>query len=396
MKAAIFTTYYGSRNYGGLLQAYALQQAMIGLGMECTDVCYEAEYSPSNAIHYSFTDKLLMNYKNQGHPLAVTMNLIGRVIFKKIYGKKIRLETEKRDKKFQEFRERFIIHTDTVYHEGNLDELTDKADVFITGSDLVWNLGDSEKLLKGYWLTFATGKRKIAYAASIPMASLSARQAELVKDALKDFTAISVRETVGKQLLDTLIKPPCKVMHAADPVFLLDKKAWACFANVPAKVPSDYILTYFLGESKEHRKFARMVAKQENKEIINLAHVARFCKEDIHFGISAIDISPQEFVGLVRNASMILTDSFHGSAFSVIFEKEFYVLERFSQNSGNTLNERIYSLLASAGIKDCLLQGTACNMFRLYSKKHANFTGKKNPLSNMIQSSFDFLKHALE
>ena len=391
----IFTTYYNSVNYGGLLQAYALQKYLVTLGYNVKDVCYKTEYNIIQERKYSTIEKIKMNYYDQNiyEAIRITFKLAKRIILKKKYETEYLHNCGVRNNLLRQFRNSSIAHTQDVYDDTNVQQLKDEADIFIVGSDLVWLLGNSESLPTGYWLTFVHNKKKIAYAASMPMKSLSQNQIKKIESALMDFRAISLRERMGVDLLKKNVSTPCTPQQVLDPVFLLEVKEWDDFSgNSESNIP--YIFTYFLGDSKKNRKFAARISKSRNMEIINLAHVSRFCETDIGFGKSITEVSPQDFVRLIKNAEIVITDSFHGAAFSVIFKKEFYVVDRFDGKGNNQLNERIINLLGLIGRRDLYINGKISEMLTQYNYAQNDDKYNYSDLLKVIEHSKSFLKEA--
>ncbi len=114
--------------------------------------------------------------------------------------------------------------------------------------------------------------------------------------------------------------------------------------------------------------------------------------DDVGFGECMIDISPMNFVWLFSNADVVVTDSFHGAAFSLIYDKEFYVSDRFTLKIGNTLNNRLYSLLRLSDNDERLLNGNVKQMYEKYSLIENRYSCNKGDLPEMISVSKDFLK----
>ncbi|MCI8296552.1 MAG: polysaccharide pyruvyl transferase family protein [Lachnospiraceae bacterium] len=392
-KAAIFTTYYNSRNFGGLLQAYALQQALLEMDVDGIDISYVTPVIENEGIKPSIVKRIKDRFENsQGNVLQVSAFLLKKMLYKKIYGNKVEHEIKKRNAKFKEFRERAINHTIKIYSDKNIYELGKMFDLYITGSDLVWNLGEEDGLLKGFWLDFESDNPKLSYAASMPMRRITAQQRSEIKRVLKGYMAVSVREDVGFELLDKEIEPACEYLQVVDPVFLLGKKRWDAFSESIERSNKKYILAYFLGDDPEHRKLVKWIAKERGLSIVSISHAKYFCMDDVGFGECMIDISPMNFVWLFSNADVVVTDSFHGAAFSLIYDKEFYVSDRFTLKIGNTLNNRLYSLLRLSDNDERLLNGNVKQMYEKYSLIENRYSCNKGDLPEMISVSKDFLK----
>lgn len=394
-RVGIFTTYYNNNNYGGVLQAYALRKYISNLGFEVKDVCYEDVYitnsKAENRTLYSKISRYVASHKLN---IEAVLDAVKKQVYKKLYGKKVNAEINKRNENFQKFRLEQIEHTNEVYNKDNVSECVDKFDIFVCGSDLVWNIAETTNLQPGYWLTFVHDKPKISYAASIPMNSVTDEQKQLIKSALSDFHAISVRENVGKNLLDLFIDTNV-VKHVIDPVFLLTEEEWDNVSEKYEIGEDKYLLTYFLGDSLEYRNLAKAIAKDRKLKILNFAHNTGIEKNDIHFGTSITDASPEQFVYLFKNADMIITDSFHGVAFSMIFNKEFYAVERFREAGASDLNARLNSLLECMNAKKYLLKGLYKEMFAGYKEISEDSKFSNAICTDMINESKEFLVSAL-
>ena len=142
-------------------------------------------------------------------------------------------------------------------------------------------------------------------------------------------------------------------MLACDPTLLLTKEEWQKIA-----VKDKYILCYFLGKSIEHRKFAEKLKQKTGYKIVSLNHADEYVKySDIFADETPYDIGPRQWINLIENAEYVCTDSFHGTIFSLINNKNFFTFERYnSKNSKISTNSRIYSLLETVQLKERLIK----------------------------------------
>lgn len=394
-KIIIFTTYYKNNNYGGILQAYALQNYIRSLGYDVTTASYEDRY-------IVFNDK---NDRSVGLIFDKIKRLWDKRSYKKIekyflmkLNKDLIDKIKNRDRLFEGFRECAITHTDYILNDLNVQSCVDLYDIFICGSDLIWNIADTEDLQKGYWLTFVDDKTKIAYAPSIPMHCLRDTQKDLIRSALSDFSSISVREDIGKKLLDPL-NIGKEIHHVVDPVFLLTKEEWkrTFIYSRFSQIDGPYVLTYFLGCEKKYRILATRISRYLGIKIVNIAHVNGFCTEDLKFGESLIDIDPYDFIALFYNCKLAITDSFHGAAFSVIFEKEFYTVERFRDTTTCDLNARLTSLLRMINAGSHMLDHDDLDKaFARFTRLHVKQDRYGKIMSEMIDCSKEYLNSSLK
>lgn len=328
-KIGIVTHYYKSKNYGGNLQAYALCE-FLNKNYIAEQICYNQECSKSD-------------YKKYLKSPIVFVKKVCRKCwakFKKVINrknaKKIELLLEERNRKFTEFN-KGICHSTIVYNEYSINQALKEYDLFITGSDQVWH---PAAVNDAYLLNFVQGKPKISYAASLSVDSLTPQDEERMRQAIEDYTAISVREESAVSLLQPLAKQP--VVWVLDPVFLLSKEEWSSFP-CDINIEKKYLLCYFLGGDKKARRLAKEYAKKYDLQLVNIAYASgEYNQADRMFGdMKLTDVSPTDFVALIKNAELIFTDSFHAMAYSLIFEKNYFV---FTRKNGFKMGSRIYSL----------------------------------------------------
>ena len=151
-----------------------------------------------------------------------------------------------------------------------------------------------------------------------------------------------------------------KAELVCDPTLLLTKKEWEEIATPKRIIKDKYILCYFLGKNIEHRKFAERLKKETGYKIVSLNHADEYVKySDTYADITPYDIGPKEWINLIKYAEYVCTDSFHGTVFSLLFNKMFFNFRRHSEKNKNSTNSRIDSLLKVAGVsKERILTGT--------------------------------------
>lgn len=319
-KIGILTMYYGSYNYGGLLQAYALCYYLKSIGYDAEQICFKT--------NQMYKDELIANSNKNG---------IRKV--KQILKKPINHRIELRKQRIKQFREIEIPHSSRVYNEENINECNDIYDIFITGSDQVWNLNWLEHV---YFLDFVkSDKLKVSYAASLGMETLSYEQRVILKDKLQDFKAISVREKEAIFLVKSCIDQ--KIIQVLDPTLLLGREQWDQLA-IKKIVNEPYLFCYFLGDRKEVRRVAEQYAKKYSLKIVTIPYLSGYFRKcDLLFGdVKIYEIDPGGFISLIKNADCIMTDSFHATVFSNIYKKNFFVFQRYASGK---MSSRVTSLL---------------------------------------------------
>ena len=310
-------THWGSLdNYGQTLQTYALQKKIAELGYEPFLIRYKED-----GIKRPLWRKLL----SASNPIYLKNALENKRLNRIDYNNNI---IHKRDLRI--FLDNTIEQAPLIY--GRDDLLTEPpfADVYVTGSDQVWN-----KLDKSYFLDFIKDRKKIAYAASFGSAVYKGRELKEVGDMLKEFSHITVREKNGVNI--------CKeagiddVMVVPDPTILIDAEHYRRISDdIPAGKP--YMLIYMLGNKTDFDlQRCYEFAAENNLEVKYIAGQRQ--KDDY----PKVYPSMQQWLGLIDNAACVVTNSFHGSVMSLILNTPFITVPLSGKNS--KMNSRIETLL---------------------------------------------------
>lgn len=244
-------------------------------------------------------------------------------------------------KKFKEF-QKLMSYTRTL----NIDDLYTsnlKFDIFVTGSDQVWNCFQPY-YVEPYFLTF-TDKVKISYASSFGVSNIPDEYKAVVYRWLESYKAISVREKSGQEILADLNKD---VKLCIDPTFLLTKNEWSSFLDKKRIINEKYNFIYSL------HYFADFVQISNEMKFNNVKSVS-FCDNINKNNVIPSNIGPWEFLSLIRDADLIITDSFHCVVFSILFQKKFWVIK---DKTNSKTFDRIDSLLYATNLND-----------RIYSKE---------------------------
>ena len=356
-RIGIITMYYNSSYYGGLLQAYALCKYLNDSGYPTKQITYDFyRKTISSSKDYknlvSFLFKRLQ--KRTNNLIIKTINIIHGVS---------ELRKDRRNI-CAEFRAS-IPHTETVYNDNSIEDCNNLFDIFIAGSDQVWN---PDVFRPSFFLSFVNEeKKKISYAASIGNSITGKEMQSEYEDALNKFDRISVREKSDINKLEDLCKK--RVEWVVDPVFLLTEKQWETVSSpVQLNINKEYIFCYFLGDDKRHREIAQKVAIMCNCAIVTIPYMQmNYRKCDSKFGDEKLlDLTPAQFLYLVKNAKGIFTDSFHATAFSIIFNKWFIT---FGRTDHPRMNERITSITSLYNCGDrCVLDYSDDVVQRIFDK----------------------------
>ena len=335
---------YKGTNYGMLLQAYATQQVVEKFGFK-TEIL-NVKQTPADRI-----PRYIGGYK-------VLARILWRWIKNKFSKEHNNLDEKHRtNKKMRvEAAESFRstkMHDFVTYN--GLKALTEASKGFssvLIGSDQLW-LPD-EAFSKFFSLQFAApGCTRISYATSLGVSSYPNYAKRAARDFWKKINYLSVREEQGKNIIQSIADVPAQVV--VDPTYLFTKEEW--LEKIPnQKITEDgYILCYFLGESEPMKDFAVRLAKSKGLRVVSI--LSDECNSDDYSVFDEVITGkrPEEFVNLVRNADFVLTDSFHGLAFSVINEKQFLIFYRNRPEVKQSRNSRIDNILTKWGLESRLV-----------------------------------------
>lgn len=332
---AAIITLHNSPNYGSCLQTYATQRVFESLGVAPTVV----DYYRHDAIPENETERALNGQ------LAKKLPILGLPGVKSLARVPVSRMVARRRAPLDAFRREMLDLTPRKYYSAEeLEADPPRADVYVTGSDQVWNSTWNCGFERAFYLSYAPeGAEKIAYAASIGKSTLDDWEKPLMREALLRYDAISVREPEAAELLDSIGVPGA--VPVVDPTLMLGRPEWGALSD--GWVPDfPYLLVYQLNRNPEFDAYVQDVAAAAGLRVLRPAygvHERRRGEEAV------VCPSVGRFLSLFLNASIVVTDSFHGTAFSVNLEKPFVAIapERFSGRIGN--------LLAMTGLEGRLL-----------------------------------------
>ncbi len=290
-------------NYGARLQTYALAHYLQKQGHEVQVIDYRPDYMRGD-VQVLFWPGL-------------SVKQLGKLFLQF----PARLRTKLRQPYFDNFSKQFIPLTKRTYW--TIEELradAPDADMYIAGSDQIWNTSFLNGTDLGYYLDFGSKcTRRISYAASFATEDIIPAAREFVRNNLARFDAISVREHSALAILESLGYSGAEVL---DPVFLLSKSEWETLADDSGK-GEKYVLVYDFMSSTSVREEAKRIASEQHLSIFSVGdkHL-RYCKRNYIYA------GPQTFLGLIRNATHIVSNSFHGTAFAMIFGIPYTVVNR--------------------------------------------------------------------
>ncbi len=318
-------TFHCAHNYGAVLQCYALQEFLKSKGHNVEIIDYRPYYLLRPYKIFKIERILSHN------PIKLLKNTFRELAL--LYYRYVR---------YYNF-ETFITNKLNLSLRVRENNIPNKYDIYIIGSDQVWN----PKITKGfdniYFASFPFEKEKkkyISYAASMGVQELTAEQKQYIKSSLCNFDKISVRENNLCKLLEPLTSNT--INQVIDPTLLIKVADWNQLVIKP-NINSKYVLVYQVRTNKETLKIANNIARQIGGVVIEaVAWLNIRCFKN-KYQVA----TPEAFLGLIKYADCVVTTSFHGTAFSIIFNKVFYTL---LLNDGK--DSRSLSLLESVGLKD--------------------------------------------
>lgn len=373
---------YQHKNYGSQLQSYATTVELARRNIDFEIIRYKKKTTPLLLI------KSLPRLLN---PIFINDRII-ETSQKKMMLKlhpQLAQDNAVRNAAFDKFSQsRFKKLSPVYYGYEQLKEQSKKYTAVMVGSDQLWS--PSGITSNFYNLMFADDNTvKISYATSFGVSQINPRYHKIYNTFLNRLDFISVRENSGKKIVEELSSNKAEVV--CDPVILLDAKQW--LKEIPNKRLYDepYIFAYFLGKSAEYRDAVTKFAKQKDLKIVTEPHMDSYNKADENFGdYTPFDIGPAEFVNLIRNAEYVFTDSFHGSVFSMLYQKQFLVFNRYSDNSSSSKNSRIDSFCKNYGLSDRRYNGNIADV-----ENKINYEDVLGKVDEHRQKSKAFLDRAL-
>ena len=382
MKKVGLAVCYDTKNFGSQLQVLATIKKVEDLGHETEIIQYKKKLTPIFVL--------------QTIPRLFNVSFVKA----KLHSKNIRKQIEKhqdiaksvsvRNGRFNQFVEKHFTNLSKPYKgwENLVRESAKKYDVFLCGSDQLWlpnNLGSHF-----YTLEFAPDdKPKIAYATSFGVSQIPERQKKATAKYLNRFQHLSTRELAGQKIIQELTGKKASVV--CDPTLLFDANSWKRIIPDRRVIDEPYVFCYFLGTNEEHRKAANELKKKTGLKLVTCPYLDNFVERDQQFGdIQMFDIDAADFVNLIRHAEYILTDSFHGSVFSILHHKKFMTFNRFTAGT-NSRNSRIDSLCTLLGLSERRFNGNVMDV-----KNDVDYVGVEERLSKLRVDSIKYLENALK
>lgn len=378
---------YDYPDYGGMLQAYASFRKIYDLG-------YKPETININAISKDIRNRKIKYFAKNIFDISIVKEK-SRIIAKKIkteLNRDLKLNLNKRYAAFDKFYKEYFNISREYLNWKDLGEGCKNYSSVVVGSDQLWlpsNIAGDY-----YTLSFVPDEvNKIAYATSFGVSKLAERQKQIAHNYLERINYLSAREESGQKIIKESIGRDVQLV--CDPALLLTSKEWDEVATHNKLIKEKYIFCYFMGDNPWQRSFAEKIKEKTGYKIVSLLHLDQYIKSDEDYvDYAPYNISPADFVNLVKYSEMVCTDSFHGTVFSLIYNKKFFTFMRFSENATLSTNSRITTLLKQVGAENRLiLKDTA---FEQCFEQYIDYDSIQEKIDNFRNKSLEYLIKALE
>ena len=321
MKPIGILTFHRASNYGAVLQAYALQKVISERGHKAVIVDYRCPAVEEGHRPWGL-------FRRHRFPIVLLRCLVAI----------------RKDILFGTFRKNRLDLSVPMRAE-ELEKERDNYSLFISGSDQVWNNVFSG-MDPAYMLTFADEKQRYSYACSFGFDSFPEGTGELYREWLSGMQCVSVRENRAADLAEEI---GYEARVDLDPTLLLSRDKWEELMT-PAEVTKPYIFVYTVNPPVHLLDYARELSRKTGAGILYLNNQYKDNRDIKRVRYK----TPEEYVGLIAGAEYVLTNSFHGTAFAVLFKKKLKV----ELETAKKFNVRSRDLLMSCGLRECVLRGS--------------------------------------
>lgn len=323
-------TLYGNNNFGNKLQNYAILKVFEKMGMDGHTIRYKNSVSHASVIRNG-VKRLFKNV------FFFFLPFTSKAIQQKARNRRV--------ERMQSFNKEFLRYKENVHFNKLPKGFHSKYTFFVTGSDQVWhNWSNTKEEIDYFFLRFAEQKQRVALSASFGLEEIPDRFRTIYMEGLKGFDHLSVREESGVRLIEELTGQKATLL--LDPTMILSKDEWKQLSVKPAfDTEAPYIFVYSIGErGGAIDRFIEKIACQNGLKIIDVSNLKLYPQ---YFGIG-----PKEFLYLIENAALVCTNSFHASAFSILFQSPFVIFDRIDQASKGNMGNRITTLLEKFNLED--------------------------------------------
>lgn len=388
MKKTGIITFHFADNVGGVLQCLGLYRQIQKMGMEPFVIDYRPWYHA--AKYFSWNPVFYLAWKKQEFLRSQRVGLQGRIkagmkmIAGGILGNLQFPKNKKRAERFEQFRKAHLSQSRRYRSLRQLQRVPPAYENYICGSDQIWNINLTDGVFDpAYFLKFGPREtRRIAYAVSAGETDLSSVAVQY-REAVRELDTILFREKKDRETSGKLLGKDSRVVP--DPTFFLTGDEWASFES-PVRAEKPYIFVYTVLKSE---KVSRLVADLTTKHNVNVidGSVHEYMKGNEHYRYDPY-CGPGEFLNYIRNAEFVITNSFHGTAFSLIYHKNFLVI------CNSKRNERMQEILKLLGLEDRMVAD--CVPETVLSVREPDYTDVEYRLAAERERSSDLLLTAMQ
>ena len=368
MKKIATITTHSALNYGAVLQAYALSTYLNNIGYHCEVLDYQPDY-----VNESY--RLIKVPHNPSEILLAGFQALHYQ------------ERKKRRTKFETFRRNYLKTTfEKMTQKEELISIANRFDILICGSDQIWN-PKLHHFDESYFLSYPEIKAKrISYAASFGQDLLDDASKKEIARRISFIERFGCREYSAKRLVQELSGK--KAAMVLDPVFLLSAETWRKLKTTFECSKNRYVLAYFLSNPGQSIKVAEKYAQKSGRRLCSIG----FSPRDItNQATNCYDLGPQEFLSAIDDADTIITNSFHATAFAIIFRKNFFT--RLSCGS-DSRNDRVLSLLKQLDLESRIFTDETANTVDF--SEEIDYEQVEIKLNQLIETSSAFLRYSVE
>lgn len=364
-------TLHRAENYGSVLQTYALQKKLEDMGCDAVTL----DYHPERYTNKGKLRRLKDKSTRFNNPLFL---LAAQVLIYPSYMRKNRV--------FENFISKYLKLSDLSFSNNEEAKTLDFGmDAYCTGSDQVWNSHWNEGVEKALFLDFAPkGKMLFSYAASIGLDFLPKEEVEQTRSLLARYEYISLREDTGVEIVKRLGRNDA--MQVLDPTLLLNKDEWDKALGIGKDTPKNrhYVVTYNLHHDKTIDDYAVALAKKYGLKVYNISYNWH---DVVRKGHLAWCPSVEDFVSLIKHADYVIADSFHATAFSIIYEKKFVSI------IPEIASARLSSLLKITGLENRLMNSGGNDLSVIERDINYGFVNERINIEK--EKSIDFLQRVI-
>lgn len=345
---------YDYPDYGGMLQAFATQKVLDNHGIENEAICFNRLKNDINRRKWKY-------FLSNIFDISIVKEK-GRIIEKKIIqknNKTLSIQLSTRKNALESWSKEMFKTSREFLNWNDITNSAHEYDSIVVGSDQLWL--PSNVFADYYTLNWVPNNvNKICYATSFGISEIPTKYKQIYKSFLSRFNYLSAREVSGQKIIKNICNKDVPLV--CDPTLLLDSKEWNKIAS-KRLFNEPYIFCYFMGDNPEQRDFVQRLAKKTNCKIVALLHLDQYISSDERYvDYAPYNVTPADFISLIKYADYICTDSFHGTVFSINYSKVFFTFLRFNHNASLSTNTRITSLLSTIGLNERLITDVNINI----------------------------------